>query len=257
MTSSTSPRRVVRLLLVAAFWLGIWQLAHLALAQDLLLVSPVQVVLTLVSLASTPVFWSTVWYSFARIIVGFLLAVTVGCAVAALSASHDWLETLVSPAIRVMRSVPVFSFIILVLIWAQGSVLSVVISFLMVMPIVYANVLEGIRSIDPKLGQMASVFGFSWTRRLVGVVIPAVWPYLTAALEVGLGLCWKSGISGEVIGLPSGSIGERLYQAKIFLSTGDLFAWTLAIIGVSFAFERGFLALVRGAEIRLSMAFAT
>ena len=58
-------------------------------------------------------------------------------------------------------------------------------------------------------------------------------------------LCWKSGIAAEVIGMPEGSIGEQLQQAKVYLDTPDLFAWTLVIVLVSLAFERAFLALLR------------
>lgn len=45
--------------------------------------------------------------------------------------------------------------------------------------------------------------------------------------------------------MPTGSIGERLQQAKIYLDTPDLFAWTLVIVLVSLAFERLFLALLQ------------
>ncbi|MDD4369222.1 MAG: nitrate ABC transporter permease, partial [Oscillospiraceae bacterium] len=52
---------------------------------------------------------------------------------------------------------------------------------------------------------------------------------------------WKAGVAGEVIGIPQGSIGERLYTAKINLSTPDLFAWTLVVIGLSLLGERLFM----------------
>ena len=63
-------------------------------------------------------------------------------------------------------------------------------------------------------------------------------PFVVAGCETGVGLAWKSGIAAEVIGLPTGSIGERMYQAKIFLSTPDLFAWTVVVVALSVAFER-------------------
>ena len=59
-----------------------------------------------------------------------------------------------------------------------------------------------------------------------------------------LGICWKSGVAAEVIGLPDGSIGDALYRAKITLSTGELFAWTFVIILLSAVFEKLFLALL-------------
>ena len=70
-------------------------------------------------------------------------------------------------------------------------------------------------------------------------------PYFVSACSLSLGLCWKSGIAAEVIGLPDGSIGEKLYQAKIFLQTDELFAWTIVVIAVSVLFEKTFLFLLR------------
>ncbi len=252
----TRSGRVLRSTVIVAAWLAVWQGASLAIGHDLLLVSPIDVVRTLIGLVGTSGFWAAVWYSFARIVLGFTLAVVIGCGLAALAGAWPLLADVLSPVIRAMRSVPVFSFIILVLIWADSSRMSIVISFLMVMPIMYANVLEGIEQTDRTLLEMARVFDVPLTRRIVAIDIPGLLPYVTAACRVGLGLCWKSGISGEVIGLPTGSIGERLYQAKIFLSTGDLFAWTLAIIALSFAFEKSVLALLAGFERRLAHAFA-
>ena len=74
--------------------------------------------------------------------------------------------------------------------------------------------------------------------------LPQIWPYLIQSCRVGLGICWKSGVAAEVIGLPNGSIGDALYRAKITLSTGELFAWTFVIILLSAGFEKLFLLLL-------------
>ena len=54
----------------------------------------------------------------------------------------------------------------------------------------------------------------------------------------GLGMSWKSGVAAEVIGIPTGSIGEKLQQAKVYLDTPDLYAWTLVIVLATLLFER-------------------
>ena len=71
-----------------------------------------------------------------------------------------------------------------------------------------------------------------------------VLPYFLSACRLSLGMCWKAGVAAEVIGVPSGSIGEKLYNAKIYLNTSDLFAWTIVIIVISFVFEKCFLGIV-------------
>ena len=117
----------------------------------------------------------------------------------------------------------------------------------MVFPPVYLNLLEGIRRTDAKLLEMARVFRVPLIRRLRGIYLPQVLPYFRSAASLGLGLCWKAGVAAEIIGLPAGSMGERLYTAKIYYQTPDLFAWTAAIVAVSALFERLFLRLVDAA----------
>ena len=57
-------------------------------------------------------------------------------------------------------------------------------------------------------------------------------------------MCWKAGIAAEVIGMPNNSIGENLYNAKVFFDTPALFAWTVVIICISIIFEKLFMKLI-------------
>ena len=136
------------------------------------------------------------------------------------------------------------SFIILALVWLDARSLSLFISALMVFPPVYLNVLEGLRQTDPKLLELARVYRIPFRRRVRGIYLPQVLPYFRSASSLALGLCWKAGAAAEVIGLPAGTIGERLYTAKVYLQTPDLFAWTAVILILAAVFERGFLAAV-------------
>ncbi|HIV47129.1 MAG TPA: ABC transporter permease subunit [Candidatus Acutalibacter stercorigallinarum] len=216
----------------------------MALNQKILLVSPVQVLARLWQLLPQGEFWSAVGFSFLRITLGFLLACVVGTALGVLASRFRVVRDLCAPLMATVKSIPVASFIILVLVWVPSRNLSVVISFLMVAPIVYQNVLGGISNMDHKLTEMADVFQVPFARRLRYLYLPQVAPFFRSACAVGLGLCWKSGVAAEVIGLPDGSIGERLYEAKVYLDTPDLFAWTLVIVLVSIAFEKLFLFLL-------------
>ncbi|HWS58358.1 MAG TPA: ABC transporter permease subunit [Actinotalea sp.] len=245
-------RRLLRPALAIAFWLGVWHLAAVAVDQDILLVTPAGVLARLGELVVTPEFWATVAHSFVRITAGFLTAAAVGALGAALAAASPVVDALSAPLITAIRSTPVVSFIILVLIWADSDELAFVISFLMVVPIIFTNVLQGIRQRDPALLEVAAVFRVPLVRRLPAIDIPAVLPYFIAGCRIGVGLAWKSGIAAEVIGLPEGSIGEQLYEAKIFLSTADLFAWTVVIITISVTVERLVLALLARWQLRLA-----
>ena len=231
--------------IAALFWIAVWQAAAMALGQGLLLAPPLSVAARLTTIWRESGFLSTVWFSFARILLGFLSALLLGTVLAVLAGKFPTVEVLLRPLFSAVKTVPVASFIIISLIWLSSSQLSQFISFLMVLPIVYTNLLQGIHSTDRKLNEMAQVFRIPWGRRLLYIWLPQLYPYLLSACSVSLGLSWKSGIAAEVIGIPDGSIGEMLYQAKAYLNTVDLFAWTVVIVAVSLAFEKSFLALLR------------
>jgi len=237
-------KRLIQLWPVAV-WLLIWHGLSVYIGHEILLVSPVSVLIRLSQLVQEAVFWQSILFSFQRISTGFLMATVLGVLFAALAANFRWIEKFLAPAILFFKATPVASFIILVLIWVSSKNLSVLISFLMVLPIVYTNVLNGIKSADSKLLEMAEVFGIPAYRRIMFIYVSQVLPFFQSACLVGLGLCWKAGIAAEVIGIPQGSIGEKLYMAKIYLAASDLFAWTLTIIIISIIFERLFMLLIR------------
>ena len=216
-----TKKRRLQLLAASVFWLGVWQAAAMAIGQEVFLVSPVQALGTLVQLLPQAEFWQRVAFSAGRILLGFGLGALSSAVLAVAAEKWEWVDALLAPVMQLVKATPVASFIILALVWVSGSSLSVLISFL-----------------------MAQVFRLPLGRRLRAVWLPAVLPAFRQGCSVALGICWKSGVAAEVIGLPDGSIGDALYRAKITLSTGELFAWTFVIILLSAVFEKLFLALL-------------
>ena len=226
------------------FWVAVWQFAAIAIPQKFLLASPLETLEKLAGLVPTAAFWQRVSFSALRILAGFFSALAAGVVLAAASAWLEPVRVLIRPLMQLIKAVPVASFIILALLWVRSANLAVLISFLMVLPVVYTAVLEGIQQTDRQLLEMAKVFRIPFSRAL-----GAIW--LVQSCTVGMGLAWKSGIAAEVIGLPGGSIGEALYQAKLYLETGELFAWTAVIVLVSGVFEAVFVRLLAAAGRRM------
>ena len=233
-------------------WLLVWQAASMALDSDILLVSPLRVIATLLALLPTARFWASLLGSMARILGGFFLAAALGTLLAALAARFKRVEEWLAPPVLAMKTVPVASFVILALIWFGSRNLSVFIALVMVFPVIYTNVLAGVRAADRELAEMACVFRIPLLRRIRCIALPQVAPYFRAGCALGLGLCWKAGVAAEVIGMPVPSIGERLQQAKVYLDTPELFAWTLVIVLISVGFEKLFMAALGALERRLT-----
>ena len=154
------------------------------------------------------------------------------------------METLLRPYILAIQTVPVASFIVIALLWLSSRRISAFIAFLMVLPVLYANALQGIREADPQLLEMARVFRLSGMRRVRCIILPSLAPYLKSACHVALGLCWKAGVAAEVMAVANRSVGGMLYDAKVYLETSDLFAWTVLLVAVSILFEKAFLWLL-------------
>lgn len=233
------------------FALLVWQTAAVAVDQSILLVSPVDVALRLTTIWQVEGFASSIWFSFYHIAGGFLLALVSGILLAALSGRFKWVETALWPFMITVKTVPVASFVVICLIWLSAQNLSVFISFLIVLPVVYGNVLQGIKSEDGKMLEVAEVFRMPVLRRILYIHMPQLKPFILSACATALGMSWKAGIAAEIIGTPDGSIGKQLYYAKIYLDTDDLLCWTVIIVIVSVAFEKLFMLALRAAYRRL------
>lgn len=230
--------------LAILFWLLAWQALSAAVDQQILLVSPLSALTTLARLMGSADFYRAVALSFGRILLGFSLAVAAGVILGILAARFSLIRALLGPLMAAIKATPVASFVILALVWISARNLSVFTGFLMVLPVIYLNVVQGLQSADEKLLQMARAFDLGLGRRARAIYLPALFPYFLTGCQLSLGICWKAGIAAEVIGQPAGSIGDKLYRAKLFLSTDELFAWTVAVVLLSVALEKAVLCLI-------------
>lgn len=240
-----TPRDALRRAGAVAFWLLVWQLASMAVGSELLLAGPAAVLVRLAQLVPTAAFWSTVGFSLARIAAGFAAAFVLGLLLGL--AAHRWhaLAELLAPAVSFLKSVPIVCVIVLLLMWVGSVRVSAIAVFLAVFPAIYFSVLEGRAAASPGLGELLRVMGVPGWRRFLADTWQQLLPYLVATCRNACGMAWKAGVAAELIGSPRGSMGERIYQAKLLLETGDLFAWTIVVVALSWACEKAFLALLR------------
>lgn len=223
---------------IILFWLCVWTMLALFVNNKILLVTPAETAKELLNLLGDGDFYVSVGRSFLRIGTGFLAGFCTAVLLAAGSRRFPFLEELLSPVMSLLKTIPVASFVVLLLIWWGSSFLAVAICFLVVLPNLYINTLEGLKNTDRKLLEMAQVFRLPFRNRFFYIYRPALKPFLYSGMKISLGMCWKSGVAAEVIGTPDFSIGERLYLSKIYLNTAGVFAWTAVIILLSILFEK-------------------
>lgn len=243
---SANVKTTLRGSAVALFWLSVWWLTAALVQQELLIPTPLTVAKTLIQLLPTGLFWASVALTLLRIVLGFGAALVVGALLAVLTVRFKTMRALFAPLLHIVRAAPVASFIILTLVWIDYDIIPAFIAFLMVLPIVWVNVEEGIRRTDRQLLEMAALYRVRPFRVLCRLYIPSVRPFFLTACVNGLGFAWKSGVAAEVICRPDFAIGNRLQAAKITLETPEVFAWTAVVIALSIALEKLLVRLTDG-----------
>jgi NitT/TauT family transport system permease protein len=234
---------------VALFWFSVWYIVAGKLNKPLLLPSPYETCRALIHLARDDHFWLSTGASVLRILSGFFFALVFGTLLGSVCSLSRLISSLLSPIKSIIKTTPVSSFIILVLLWLPVGITPAFIAFLMAVPIFWINVMEGIRKTDRQLLEMALTYKFGAVKKLRHIMIPSVLPYFSAAFSAALGFAWKAGIAAEVIARPGLSIGSNLQDAKVLLDTESLFAWTVVVILLSHFLEK---VLVKGINLMIS-----
>lgn len=222
---------------VALFWLLLWQIASLAVGNPLILPSPLQTLIRLVQLSAEADFRQTVGLSLLRVIIGIALAIPFSAFFAWLCSLSKVADALFSPAVTLMKSVPVVSFILIAIFLFDRNAIPSAIAFMMVFPVLYGNIRQGIASVPRELIEMAKVFRLSFFLKIKRIYLPAIAPYFFAAVTASVGLALKAGIAAEVIAYIPVSIGKKLSDAKSYMEPADLLAWTAAILIIGLLLE--------------------
>lgn len=243
-------KKLIRIIIPPVFWLGVWQLASMAVELDLLLPSPLAVWRSLTALAAAGDFWLSVLFTLLRIFAGLLMGTVIGGLLAFLTHFSPWADLLLSPAVRVLRATPVVSFILLVYLWVTRANIPGLIAGLMVLPVVWGSLTTGLSTVDCQLLELAHAYRFSRFKTLRLVYLPSLRPHFISGFLTAFGLAWKSGVAAEVICPPQYAIGTEIKQARDALETPDLFAWTVVLVALSLILEAVLRRLLRQKEVK-------
>lgn len=230
---------------VAAFWLAAWMLVAALVAQPLILPGPGVVALALLRLVCDGGTWVILAGSGARILGGLALAAVCGGVLAGISSRLRAFARLVAPALSFVKATPVACVVVLLLIWLGSARVSIAAVFLMALPGVYFSLAEGLAQVNKPLEQMFRLHGVRGWRLFCAHTWREVLPFALSCARAVIGMSWKAGVAAELIGMAVGTVGERIYQAKLLIETADLLAWTVLVVAASWACERVLVWLLR------------
>ena len=241
-TKNNIIKNIIKTLCIATFWILIWEAASRLVSRNnelllLILPSPLTVFKKWREIAFTLPFLNATLSTLLRIFTGFILGFVLGFSLGVFTHLSKILYSLLSPILKIIRAIPVVAIIILMYLFFDSATLPILIVCLMVLPLMWQVVNDGLSNTDNKLLEMTKVYNISKIKTLANVKLPYIFPTLLTTGVNALGLAWKSGVAAEVICLPQVSLGTLLWQGKGNVDYDIVYSVTLTVIVLSIIIE--------------------
>ncbi|HOX74672.1 MAG TPA: ABC transporter permease [Bacteroidales bacterium] len=218
--------------------LVIWQLLAMYFNSDFIMPSPGKTFMTVIRLFTDPDFVSVVGMTVLRGLVGFFISAVLGLVLGIIAGISPGFNAFLNPFLVTVRSVPVIAIILLALIWFSPGSVPVFIALLTMFPFICTNVIDGIRSVDRDIIEMARFYRISRRRIVSEVYIPAIIPFIISGASSAMGIGWRAIIIGEVLSQPKYGIGTMMQAQQTYLNVDAVIAWTIIAVLISFGFEK-------------------
>lgn len=246
-TSITENKKIYFLSIIVL--LIIWKTASFAYNNEALLPSPESVIISMINLLQSADFIKVLCFTLLRGFAGFILSLIIGSILGTWAGINLYVEKFLTPLLSVIKSTPFMSVILLSLLWLGSEKTPIFAGFLVSFPIIYTNMLQGTRSIDKSLIEMARVYGIDRLHILKDIFFPSTAPFLFAGIASAFSIGWKVTVGAEVLSQPKYAIGTSLWESKIFIEVEILLAWTIYTILISSLIEI-FIKIIEKKAIR-------
>jgi NitT/TauT family transport system permease protein len=171
-----------------------------------------------------------IWKSVQRVYGGFFLAALIGIPLGMMIGRIRILRQLLDPTISLLRPIPVTAWLPLSMIFfGLGPNAAIFLVFLGAFYPILLNTMFGVRSIDPRLFEAASMLGCSGAAMFRQIVLPASLPAVFNGLRIAHGFAWILIVVGEMTGVPTG-LGSVVMDGRT-LSRTDLVITGMIVIG--------------------------
>lgn len=208
----------------------IWILLSKLINNEVMIPTIKSTLISLLNIARDESFFIIIRMTLLRSLVGFLISLLLAILLGILSNISKFIYNFMIPVLNFLKSVPTMAIIILALIWLNNNIAPMFVGFIMVFPILYETVLNGILNVDSKIVDMAKLYKVSKTTLIKDIYIPSVFINLKTVFTSTLGLNLKMVIAGEALAQPKHAIGSNLQLQKLYLNTPGVFAWIIIIL---------------------------
>lgn len=220
------------------FMLAGWKILAVHFNSDFILPSPEKTLITTLNLFENIHFLTIVGSTVLRGVVGFVISVILGIGLGIIAGINPHFNAFLRPMLLTIRSTPVIALILLALIWLSPGSVPVFIAMLTMFPFICINVIDGIKSVDKDLVEMATFYRIGRNRIIRELYIPAIMPFIISGASSAMGIGWRAIITGEVLSQPKYGIGTLMLGAQTFLNVDAVIAWTILAVIISYGFEK-------------------
>ena len=170
--------------------------------------------------------------SMSRVYGGFALALLVALPLGLMIGRIPFVRKLLDPTLQVLRPIPVTAWLPLAMIlFGLGPKSAFFLVCLGAFYPILVNTIFGVRSVDPRLFEAASMLGCQGTAQFYRVVLPASLPAIFTGLRLGLGFAWVVIVVGEMTGVQTG-LGAIIMEARQ-LSRTEIVISGMIVIGIA------------------------
>jgi len=170
--------------------------------------------------------------SISRVFGGFAFAVAAAVPLGLMIGRIPLVRALLDPTFQLLRPIPVTAWLPLaMIIFGLGPRSAFFLVFLGAFYPVLINTVFGVRSVEPRLIEAASMLGCKATSQFFRVVLPASLPGIFTGLRLGLGFAWVVIVVGEMTGVQTG-LGAIIMEARQ-LSRTEIVISGMIVIGLA------------------------
>ena len=247
-TRTKQSKTTYKVLSALAMFLTWWVLSVLV-GKSYIIPSPPLVLSAMNEIIKTQVFYVSLFSTMIRTFICMCLSMIIGIILGILAGYFESVKAFLAPFMRAIKTLPTIVVIVYAIIWLPGNLAPIMVTALITLPIVYANVLEGIENISTELDEVFVVYDISERKRMRFLIWPSLLPYVKAALVNITSLGLKVMIASEVLSQTQPSIGKSFQLAKINLQTEVVFAWAIVTICLALGLEYLLKRIIFGQKI--------
>lgn len=217
-------------------FLAVWELAAQSLG-SLILPTPREAFATLGQLLQDGSARDDILITARRALLGFGLALTLGSLLGLLAGISMTASMMARPLVTLLVGMPPIAWLILALLWfGAGDGTPVFTVFIACFPIIFVGAMQGTRTLDGQLKEVARMFQLPLWMKFTDVYLPHIVSYLFPAWITALGTSWKVVVMAELLSTTDG-IGAALAVTRSHLDTAASMAWIVALVGSLLAVE--------------------